>query len=131
MSGIVWACYPLVPQSLCLWALVGPHLACVGHHWPSVAFIWPVGAETGGLDVVGAKMCRWGVETHGWELKHVVEGQQVHYREKKKKKHEKFKKNTHMAQMTPDASFGPVVVVTTPQTLLVLSKHKFNLKNNG
>jgi hypothetical protein len=36
-----------------------------------------------------------------------------------------------MAQMMPDASFGPVVVVVTPQNLLVLLKHKFNLKNNG
>jgi hypothetical protein len=36
-----------------------------------------------------------------------------------------------MAQMTPDASFGPVFVVAMPQNLLVLLKHKFNLKNNG
>jgi hypothetical protein len=37
VSGIVWACYPLVPQALCLWALVGLRLACIGHRWPSVA----------------------------------------------------------------------------------------------
>jgi hypothetical protein len=36
----------------------------------------------GGLDVVGVKMGGWGVEMHGWEPKHVVEGWQVHYREK-------------------------------------------------
>jgi hypothetical protein len=36
-----------------------------------------------------------------------------------------------MAQTTPDASFGLVVVVATPQDLLVLLKHKFNLENNG
>ena len=82
MSGIVWARYPLVPQSLCSWALVGLRLACVGCHWLSAAFVWPVGAETGGLDVVGVKMHRWGVETRGWEPKHVVEGRWVHYREK-------------------------------------------------
>jgi hypothetical protein len=32
------------------------------------------------------------------------------------------RKNTPMAQTTPDAPFGPVVVVATPQSLLVLWK---------
>ena len=36
-----------------------------------------------------------------------------------------------MAQMTPDASFGLIVVVTTPQDLLMLLKHEFNIENNG
>jgi hypothetical protein len=36
-----------------------------------------------------------------------------------------------MAQTTPYASFGSVVVVAMLQNLLVLLKHKFNLKNNG
>jgi hypothetical protein len=36
-----------------------------------------------------------------------------------------------MAQTTHLASFGPVVVVATPQNLIVLLKHKFNFKNNG
>jgi hypothetical protein len=62
-----------------------PALAVVGCRWPLVAFVWPVGAETGSLDVVGVKMRRWGVETHGWEPKHVVEGWWVHYREKTRK----------------------------------------------
>jgi hypothetical protein len=53
----------------------------------------------GGLDVVGVKMGGWGVETRGWEPKHVVEGWWVHYREKTqkiKKKHENLKKKTHL-----------------------------------
>jgi hypothetical protein len=50
-----------------------------------VAFVWPVGAKMGGLDVVGVKMGGWGVETRGWEPKHVVEGWWVHYREKTRK----------------------------------------------
>jgi hypothetical protein len=82
VSGVVWARYPLVPQALWLWALIGLCLACVGRRWLLVAFVWPVGAKTGGLDVVGVKMHRWSVETRGWEPKHVVEGQWVHYREK-------------------------------------------------
>jgi hypothetical protein len=36
-----------------------------------------------------------------------------------------------MAQTTPDALFGPLFVVAMPQHLLVLLKHKFNIKNNG
>jgi hypothetical protein len=36
-----------------------------------------------------------------------------------------------MAQTTPDASFGLVVVVATPQDLLVFLKHEFNLENTG
>jgi hypothetical protein len=52
------------------------------------------------------------------------------------KKHEKKtrkieKKNTPMAQTTHLASFGLVVVVATPQDLLVLLKHEFNLENNS
>jgi hypothetical protein len=80
----------------------------------------------GDLDVVGVKMGGWGVETRGWEPKHVVEGWQVHYREKTQKIKEKTqkikKKNTPMAQTTRLASFGPVVVVATLQSLLVLWK---------
>jgi hypothetical protein len=56
-----------------VWALVSIRLACVSCRWPSVAFVWPVGAKTGGLYVVGVKMHRWGVETRGWEPKHVLE----------------------------------------------------------
>jgi hypothetical protein len=89
----------------------------------------------GGLDVVSVKMGGWGVEMRGWEPKHVVKGWRVYYREKTWKIKEKTwkikKKNTPMAQMTPDASFGLVVVVATPPDLLVLIKHKFNLENNG
>jgi hypothetical protein len=89
----------------------------------------------GGLDVVGVKMGGWGVETHDWKPKHVVEGWWVHYREKTQKMKEKTqkfeKKNTPMAQTTPDASFGLIVAVATPQNLLVSLKHKFNLKNNA
>jgi hypothetical protein len=135
VSGVVWARYPLAPQSLCSWALIGLRLACVGRRWPLVAFVWPVGAEMGDLDVVGVEMRRWGVETRGWEPKHVVEGQRVHYRERTRKIKEKTrkitKKNTPTAQTMPDASFGLVVVVATPKNLLVLLKHKFNLRNNG
>jgi hypothetical protein len=88
----------------------------------------------GGLNDVGVEMHRWGVETRGWEPKHVVEGWWVYYREKTRKIKEKtrkfLKKNTPMAQTMPDASFGLVVVVATPQDLLVLLKHEFNLENN-
>jgi hypothetical protein len=42
-----------------------------------------------------------------------------------------LKENTPMAQTTPDALFGPVVVVATPQDLLVLLKHEFDPENNG
>jgi hypothetical protein len=94
-----------------------------------------VGAKIGGLDVVGVKIGRWGVETCGWEPEHVVKGWWVHYREKARKMKEKTwkieKKNTPMAQMTHLASFGLVVVVATPQDLLVLLKHEFNLENNS
>jgi hypothetical protein len=93
VSGIIWARYPLVPQSLCLWALIGLCLACVGRRWPSVAvsgrqwpsvaFVWPVGAKMGGLNVVDVKMGGWGVEMRGWEPKHMVENQWVHYRNMK------------------------------------------------
>jgi hypothetical protein len=78
---------------------VWPVLAVVGRHWPSVAFVWPVGAKMGALDVVGVKMGGWGVETCGWEPKHVVEGWQVYYREKTRKikeKTRKFQKKTHL-----------------------------------
>jgi hypothetical protein len=57
-----------------LLVFVWPALAVVGRRWPSVAFVWPVGAKMGGLDVVGVKMGGWGVETCGWEPKHMVEG---------------------------------------------------------
>jgi hypothetical protein len=36
-----------------------------------------------------------------------------------------------MAQTTHLALFGLVVVVATPQDLLVLLKHEFNLENNS
>jgi hypothetical protein len=36
-----------------------------------------------------------------------------------------------MAQTMHLASFGLVVVVATPQNLLVSLKHEFNLKNNA
>jgi hypothetical protein len=75
-----------------VWALVSICLACVSCRWLSVAFVWPVGAKTGGLDVVGVKMHRWGVETRGWEPKHVLEGRQVHYRAKTRKIKEKTRK---------------------------------------
>ena len=45
----------------------------------------------GGLDDAGVEMHRWGVETHGWEPKHVVESQQVYYKENESKKPEKKK----------------------------------------
>jgi hypothetical protein len=89
VSGVVWAHCQLIPQSLCSWALIGLHLVCIGRRWPSVAFVWPVGAKTGGLDVVGVEMRRWGVEMRGWEQKHMVEGRWVHYREKTQKIKEK------------------------------------------
>ena len=95
---------------------VWPALAVIGRRWPLVAFVCPVGAETGGLGVVGFEMHRWGVEMHGWEPKHVVEGWWVYYKEKQSKKH------TPMAQTMPDALFVLVVVVATPQNLLVLLK---------
>jgi hypothetical protein len=89
----------------------------------------------GGLDDVGVEMHRWGVETHGWEPKHVVEGWRVHYREKTQKIKEKTqkikKKNTPMAQTTHLALFGLVVVVASPQDLFVLLKHELSLENNG
>jgi hypothetical protein len=46
-----------------------------------------------------------------------------------KKNTKNRQKNTPVAQTTPDTSFGPVVVVAMPQSLL--GKHKFNLKNSG
>jgi hypothetical protein len=89
----------------------------------------------GGLNDVGVEMHRWGVETRGWEPEHVVEGRQVDYREKTGKIKEKTrkieKKDTPMAQTTHLASFGLVVVVATPQDLLVLLKHEFNVENNS
>jgi hypothetical protein len=42
-----------------------------------------------------------------------------------------WKKKTPMAQTTRLALFGLVVVVATPQDLLVLLKYEFNLENNG
>ena len=67
------------PSLVFVWLL----LASVGRCWPSFGLHWPVGVKTGGLDDVGVKMGSWGVETRGWESKHVVEGQRVHYRENK------------------------------------------------
>ena len=49
----------------------------------------------GGLDDVGVKMRRWGVEMRGWEPKHVVESQWVYYKENKSKKPEKLKKKMY------------------------------------
>jgi hypothetical protein len=40
----------------------------------------------------GVEMHRWGVETCGWEPKHVVEGRRVHYIEKTQKIKEKTRK---------------------------------------
>jgi hypothetical protein len=121
MSGIVWARYPLVPQSLCLWALAGLHSACVGRRWPSLAFVWPVGAKMGGLNVVGVKMHGWGVEMRGWEPKHVVEGRRVHYREKTQKIKEKTQKKTHLwPKRRQMRRLGPLLLSPRPKTSLCL-----------
>jgi hypothetical protein len=131
-NHVPWAqmtCLALFGPSL---VFVWPALAFIGCCWPSFGLCWPVGVKMGGLDDVGVEMCRWGVETRGWELKHVVESRQVYYKENKSKKTQKIeKKKKPMAQTVPDASFGFIVVVITPQDLLVLLKHKFNLANNG
>jgi hypothetical protein len=68
---------------------VWPVLAFIGHCWPSFGFCWPVGVGKGGLDDVSVEMCRWGVETCGWEMKHVIEGRWVYYRAKTRKIKEK------------------------------------------
>jgi hypothetical protein len=74
---IHWFLKPCVcePSLVFVW----PALAVGGRWWPLFG-LW--GAKTGGLDVVGVEMRKWGVETRGWEPKHVVEGPRVHYREK-------------------------------------------------
>jgi hypothetical protein len=56
-----------------LLVFVWPALAFVGHCWPLFGLWWPVGVEMGGFNDVGVEMRRWGVETCGWEPKHVVE----------------------------------------------------------
>jgi hypothetical protein len=119
-----------------LLVFVWPALAFVGRCWPSFGLCWPVGVKMGGLDDVAVEMHRWGVETRGWEPEHVVENRRVHYREKTRKIKEKTrkskkKKDTPMAQTMHLASFGLIIVVATPQNLLVLLKHEFNLKNNS
>jgi hypothetical protein len=101
---------------------VWPALAVVGRRWLSVAFVWPVGAKMGGLDVVGVKMGGWGVETRGWELKHVVEGWQVHYREKTRKIKEKTRKIQKKTHLWPKqriwCRLGSLLLLPPPKTFL-------------
>jgi hypothetical protein len=81
-KNVPWA------QTTCLWlfgpslVFVWPALAFVGHCWPLFGLCWPVGVKMGGLDDVGVKMHRWGVETRGWGPEHMVEGRRVQYGEK-------------------------------------------------
>jgi hypothetical protein len=85
----VWRRLGSLPTCSSIPVSVGPRWSSFGLRWPSLAVVgrrWPSfglwGAKMGGLDVVGVKMGGWGVETRGWEPKHVVEGWWVHYREK-------------------------------------------------
>jgi hypothetical protein len=103
---------------------VWPVLAVIGRRWLSVAFVWPVGAKMGGLDVVGVKMGGWGVETCGWEPKHMVEGWQVHHREKTQKIKEKtqnLKKKTHLwPKRRICRRLGSLLLLPRPKTSLCL-----------
>jgi hypothetical protein len=105
---------------------VQPALACIGLRWPLLAVVghlWPFFGLWGSKRVVWISKCMAGVlrrvaecwNTWLWVGRCTI-GKNI-------KKYTKNKqKNTPMAQTMRDASFGPVVVVATPQSLLVLWK---------
>jgi hypothetical protein len=106
-----------------LFSLRWPALAVIGRHWLSLAVCGLCLACGGSKQVVWMLKCMAGVLRRVAERRNMwlwvgrcTIGKNI------KKNTKNKRKNTPMAQTTPDASFGPVVVIATPQSLLVLWK---------
>jgi hypothetical protein len=67
----------------------------------------------------------WGVATHGWR------SAGVHYKKINQKTHENLEKKTHLGPKQCETHcLGPFLSSPPPKNLLMLSRHKYKLKNN-